>query len=509
MKIVVIGGTGLIGSKLVNKLGEHGHEAVAASPDSGVNTLTGEGLATAAGADTVVDVSNSPSFEEWRAGVLHNLHPQPAGRGEGSRSRAPRRAVGRGHRAPGRERLLPGENRPGEAHQGIGVPYSIVHATQFFEFVKSIAQAATDGDTVRLSHVLIQPMAAEDVATAVAGYRRRKSTKWDHRGRRPRAIRSRRAHPQGPQLPSDPREVVTDPTPATSARSWPSARSFRGAASRSARRGSRSGRQASTPASAVGERRPGALPATSAVPAIASARVATDTSDRLAGRSAMSLAGETAYKLLTRCPACGSGSIYPCDLASLGGKRRDVVVGRRCPECEHRDTVVTGRLPALMWSLAPRASAASSKRCATRLPRPARRLLISSRTTCDARVNGARSPMLWLLSSFDTFDLLSTGRDLSIEAIVELLTTMLEGQPLPLSLRCRTRLAVTARTQHKAPARAALRAVGAHQGVVDGISACGVWRDRCVRVHVGSFNSRPSVWGHNSTRTAEQGWGAK
>ena len=79
----------------------------------------------------------------------------------------PRRAVGRRNRAPGRERLLPREDRPGEAHQRIGIPYSIVHATQFFEFVKSIAQAATEGDTVRLSPALIQPMAAEDVAAAV------------------------------------------------------------------------------------------------------------------------------------------------------------------------------------------------------------------------------------------------------------------------------------------------------------------------------------------------------
>ena len=101
MKIVVIGGTGLIGSKLVAQLAAHGHEAVAAAPNTGVNTLTGEGLAEVlTGADVVVDVSNSPSFEDGRGdGVLHHLHPQPARRRDGGRRRPPRRAVGRRHRA--------------------------------------------------------------------------------------------------------------------------------------------------------------------------------------------------------------------------------------------------------------------------------------------------------------------------------------------------------------------------------------------------------------------------
>ena len=156
MKIVVIGGTGLIGSKLVTKLSEHGHEAVAASPDSGVNTLTGEGLADAlSGADVVVDASNSPSFDD--AAVLtffetstRNLLDAEA-------------AAGVGHHVAlsvvGTERLSESGYFRGKIAQEklireSSIPYSIVHATQFFEFVKSIADAATDGNTVRLAPVL-------------------------------------------------------------------------------------------------------------------------------------------------------------------------------------------------------------------------------------------------------------------------------------------------------------------------------------------------------------------
>src|SRR5216110_1865743 len=169
MKIVVIGGSGLIGSKLVTKLREHGHEAIAASPNSGVNTLTGEGLAEALkGASVVVDVSNAPSWED--AAVLkffetstRNLLTYEA-------------AAGVGHHVAlsvvGTERLSEsGYFRAKIAQEKLikesSIPYSIVHATQFFEFVKSIADAATDGNRVRLAQVLIQPMAADDVASAV------------------------------------------------------------------------------------------------------------------------------------------------------------------------------------------------------------------------------------------------------------------------------------------------------------------------------------------------------
>jgi uncharacterized protein YbjT (DUF2867 family) len=170
MKIVVIGGSGLIGSKLVAKLGERGHEAVPASPASGVNTLTGEGLAEVLeGAAVVVDVSNSPSFEaraaltffrtstgnlldaEVAAGVRHHVALSVVGTERLRESGYMRAKIAQ-------ESLI----------RGSASPYSIVHATQFFEFINSIADAATDGDTVRLASVLIQPMAAADVAGAVA-----------------------------------------------------------------------------------------------------------------------------------------------------------------------------------------------------------------------------------------------------------------------------------------------------------------------------------------------------
>lgn len=169
MKIVVIGGSGLIGSKLVAKLSEHGHEAVAASPNSGVNTLTGEGLAEALkDASVVVDVSNSPSWED--AAVLKffetstlNLLTSEA-------------AAGVGHHVAlsvvGSERLLEsGYFRAKIAQENLikssSIPYSIIRATQFFEFVKGIADISTVGNEVRLPSALIQPMAADDVASAV------------------------------------------------------------------------------------------------------------------------------------------------------------------------------------------------------------------------------------------------------------------------------------------------------------------------------------------------------
>src|SRR6185369_7347991 len=170
MKILVIGGSGLIGSKLVKKLRDHGHEAVAASLDSGVNTLTGEGLADAMrGASVVVDVSNSPSFED--AAVLKFFETSTRN------LLAHEAAAGVGHHVAlsvvGTERLSEsGYFRAKIAQEKLikasPIPYSIVHATQFFEFVRSIAAAATDGNKVRLAPVLIQPMAADDVASAVA-----------------------------------------------------------------------------------------------------------------------------------------------------------------------------------------------------------------------------------------------------------------------------------------------------------------------------------------------------
>jgi uncharacterized protein YbjT (DUF2867 family) len=159
----------LIGSKLVRKLLEHGHEAVPASPESGVNTLTGEGLAEVLeGAAVVVDVSNSPSFAD---DAVMSFFRTSTGNLLGAEEKA-----GVGHHVAlsvvGTERLAEsGYFRAKIAQERLikdsGLPYSIVHATQFFEFVGSIAQAATDGNTVRLSDAHIQPIAAEDVASAV------------------------------------------------------------------------------------------------------------------------------------------------------------------------------------------------------------------------------------------------------------------------------------------------------------------------------------------------------
>ena len=214
MKIVVIGGTGLIGSKLVSKLSEHGHEAVAASPDSGVNTLTGEGLAEVLqGADTVVDVSNSPSFED--GAVLDFFTASTR-----NQLAAEKEAGVRHHVAlsvVGTERLLEsGYFRAKIAQEKLikesGVPYSIVHATQFFEFVKSIAQAATEGNTVRLSPSLIQPMAAEDVATAVARTAVGSPQNSTVEVAGPEQFGLDELIRKGLSFRGDPREVVTDPT---------------------------------------------------------------------------------------------------------------------------------------------------------------------------------------------------------------------------------------------------------------------------------------------------------
>jgi uncharacterized protein YbjT (DUF2867 family) len=169
MKIVVIGGTGLVGSQVVAKLGEHGHEAVPASPASGVDTLTGEGLdAVLEGADVVVDVSNSPSFEDaavldfFTTSTRNLLAAEKAARVQHHVALSvvgTERLADKGyfHAKRVQEQLI----------RDSGIAYSIVHATQFYEFVKSIAALATDGDTVRLPPVLFQPMASEDVAKAV------------------------------------------------------------------------------------------------------------------------------------------------------------------------------------------------------------------------------------------------------------------------------------------------------------------------------------------------------
>ena len=213
MKLVIIGGTGLIGSKLVTKLSEGGHDAVAASPDTGVNTLTGEGLAEVLqGASVVVDVSNSPSFEDTAvmnffttstrnlleaagaAGVTHYVALSVVGTERLSESGYFRAKIAQEQRI-----------------KASSIPYTIVHATQFFEFVKSIAAAATDGNTVRLAPVLIQPMAADDVATAVGRIAVGTPVNGIVEVAGPEPFRLDELIRAGLKARQDPRDVVADP----------------------------------------------------------------------------------------------------------------------------------------------------------------------------------------------------------------------------------------------------------------------------------------------------------
>ncbi len=170
MKIVVIGGSGLIGSKLVDKLREQGHQAVPASPDSGVDTLTGEGLPEAlAGAQVVVDVSNAPVLDDAAALEFFQTSSRnllAAGAAAGVTHHVVLSIVGtdRLHDSGYYRAKLAQE----EAVKGATVPYTILRATQFFEFIGRIADSNTDGETVRLPPVLVQPEAADDVAAALA-----------------------------------------------------------------------------------------------------------------------------------------------------------------------------------------------------------------------------------------------------------------------------------------------------------------------------------------------------
>ncbi len=170
MKIVIIGGTGLIGSKTVQRLRDKGHEVIAASPNTGVNTITGEGLNEAlAGAEVVIDLANSPSFEdkavleffetsgrnliaaEKTAGVKHHIALSVVGT-----ERLQESGYFRGKLA--QEKLI----------KAGGIPYTIVHSTQFMEFLSGIAQSGTSGNVVRLSPAYVQPIASDDVADAMA-----------------------------------------------------------------------------------------------------------------------------------------------------------------------------------------------------------------------------------------------------------------------------------------------------------------------------------------------------
>lgn len=218
---MVIGGTGLIGSKVVSIFRERGHEVVSASPSSGVNTLTGEGLAEAlTGAQVVVDVANSPSFEdkpamdffeksgrnllgvEKTAGVKHHVALSVVGTD---------RLTGSGAGS------LSGYFRAKMAQENLikasGIPFTIVHATQFFEFAKNIAQSGTDGSTVRLSSVLMQPIAAEEVSAAVAGVALGQPVNGMIEVAGPDQIRQDELVRQYLSATGDPRQVVTDNKP--------------------------------------------------------------------------------------------------------------------------------------------------------------------------------------------------------------------------------------------------------------------------------------------------------
>jgi uncharacterized protein YbjT (DUF2867 family) len=213
MKIVVIGGSGLIGSKLVARLRDHGHSPVAASPNSGVNTLTKEGLPESlSGASVVVDVSNSTSFEdaavltffetstrnllaaEAEAGVKHHVALSVVGTERLSESGYFRGKIAQ-------EKLI----------RSSSIPYTIVHATQFFEFLKSIAAGSTVGNVVRLAPVLIQPMAADDVASAVEKVAVGKPLNGIVEIAGPEQFRLPEFIRQGLNAQDDAREVVADP----------------------------------------------------------------------------------------------------------------------------------------------------------------------------------------------------------------------------------------------------------------------------------------------------------
>ena len=212
MKVVVIGGTGLIGSKLVGKLGEHGHEAVPAAPNTGVNTLTGEGLAEVLeNAAVVVDVSNSPSFADdavleffrtstttllehsAKAGVGHYVALSVVGTDRLSESGYFRAKILQ-------EKLI----------RESGQAYSIVHATQFFEFVKAIADFSTVEGKVRLPSALIQPMAAADVAAGVARVAVGEPLNGIREIGGPEQFGLDELLRKGLAVKGDPREVVTD-----------------------------------------------------------------------------------------------------------------------------------------------------------------------------------------------------------------------------------------------------------------------------------------------------------
>jgi uncharacterized protein YbjT (DUF2867 family) len=212
MKIVVIGGTGLIGTRVVNNLRHRGQEVVAASPKSGVNTFTGDGLAEAlTGAQVVVDVANAPSWED--KAVLEFF--QTAGRNLLAADKA---ADVQHHVAlsiAGADRLpASGYLRAKVAQENLikasGIPFTIVRSTQFFEFAKGIVESATEGQTVRLSPALMQPIAADDVAAALAGLALSEPSNDIIEIAGPEPIRMDELARRFLSATRDPRKVITD-----------------------------------------------------------------------------------------------------------------------------------------------------------------------------------------------------------------------------------------------------------------------------------------------------------
>jgi uncharacterized protein YbjT (DUF2867 family) len=213
MKIVVIGGSGLIGKKVVTNLRQQGHEVVAASPSSGVNTVTGEGLAQAlAGAQVVVDVANAPSWENNAVLAFFET--------SGRNLLAAEAAAGVGHHVAlsvvGTDRLLAsGYFRAKMAQEKLikasPIPYTIVRATQFFEFVSGIAKSATEGQTVRLPPVLMQPIVSDDVAAVVADVALAEPLNGTFEVAGPERIRQDDFVRQFLTATGDARTVITDP----------------------------------------------------------------------------------------------------------------------------------------------------------------------------------------------------------------------------------------------------------------------------------------------------------
>ncbi|MER9947791.1 SDR family oxidoreductase [Mesorhizobium sp. M0047] len=213
MKIVVIGGTGLIGSKTVERLRKKGHDVLAASPNSGVNTVTGEGVAAAlAGAQVVVDLANSPSFEEKAALEFFAA--------SGRNLLAAEAAAGVRHHVAlsvvGTDRLqgmgyFRGKLLQEKLIKESGIPYTIVHATQFFEFTAAIANTGAVGDTIHMSPAYFQPMAADDVADAMADIALATPLNGTTEIAGPERVRMNELVGRFLKATNDPRKVVADP----------------------------------------------------------------------------------------------------------------------------------------------------------------------------------------------------------------------------------------------------------------------------------------------------------